>query len=355
MIVRSRAPLRLSMAGGGTDVSPYSDLYGGSVLNATIDMYAYCVIEPWDEERIVFHAADRNETYASPLSDTLPLSGTLDLHQGVYNRIVKEFNHGLPIGLKMTTYSDVPAGSGLGSSSTIVVAMIKALVELLNLPMGEYEVARLAYEIERADLALKGGKQDQYAATFGGFNFIEFYADDRVIVNPLRIKNWIINELESSIVLYYSGASRESARIIDEQSRRIAASETVALEATHVIKRFAMLQKEALLKGDMRSFADGLNASWQAKKHLAEGIINRDLEKVYDTAREAGAIAGKISGAGGGGYLMFLVDPIKRENVTRALEQFPGGVTRCHFTKRGAEGWKIFGRDVAQAECERQK
>lgn len=328
------------MAGGGTDVAPYSDLYGGAVLNATVDMYAYCVAEPC-EEQIIFHAADRNETYSSPLTDFLPIEGNLALHKGVYNRIVKDYNHGLPLGLKLTTYSDAPAGSGLGSSSTLVVAMIQAFVEWLKLPLGEYDVAHLAYEVERCDVGLKGGKQDQYAAAFGGFNFIEFYANDRVIVNPLRIKNWIINELESSLVLYFSGVSRESSKIIDEQSKRIAASHPSSLEATHEIKRFALLQKESLLKGDIAAFAHGLNVSWREKKQLAEGITNPDLESVYDIATEAGAYAGKISGAGGGGFLMFIVNPTKRENVVRALKQLPGDVMRCHFTKRGAEGWKV--------------
>ena len=352
MLVRSRAPLRLSMAGGGTDVAPYSDLYGGSVLNATIDMYAYCVVEPIHEPQLVFHAADRNETYSSSLTDSLSFDGTLDLHKGVYNRIIKDYNQAVPIALKITTYSDAPAGSGLGSSSTLVVAMIKAFVELLNLPLGEYDIARLAYEVERCDIGLKGGKQDQYAATFGGFNFIEFYANDRVIVNPLRIKQWIISELESSIVLYYSGVSRESARIIDEQARRIAGADTVALEATHEIRRFAFLQKESLLKGDMQSFSRGLNASWKAKQHLAQGIINPDLQKVYDAALEAGACAGKISGAGGGGFLMFMMDPIRRANVISALKPFSGEIVRCHFTKGGTEGWKIFANSVSQEQHE---
>jgi D-glycero-alpha-D-manno-heptose-7-phosphate kinase len=341
MVVRSRAPLRLSLAGGGTDVAPYSDLYGGAVLNATIDMYAYCVIENCADGQILFYAADRNQSFASPLTDTLAFDGNLDLHKGVYNRIIKQYNHGQPLAFKLTTYSDAPAGSGLGSSSTLVVAMIQAFVELLKLPLGEYDVAHLAYEIERLDVGLKGGKQDQYAAAFGGFNFIEFYAGDRVIVNPLRIKNWVINELESSMVLYYSGVSRESARIIDEQSQRIAENNPASLEATNEIKRFALLQKEAVLKGDLAAFALGLNASWQAKKYLAHGITNQELDNVYEMALAAGAYAGKISGAGGGGFLMFLVDPVKREDVTRALRTLSGDVVRCHFTKRGTEAWKV--------------
>lgn len=340
MTVRSRAPLRLSMAGGGTDVAPYSDLYGGAVLNATIDLYAYCVIEP-SEQEIRFQATDRNESYSSSLMASLPIDGKLDLHKGVYNRIVKDYNNGVPLGLKLTTYSDAPAGSGLGSSSTLVVAMIQAFVEWLKLPLGEYDIAHLAYEIERLDVGLKGGKQDQYAAAFGGFNFIEFYSNDRVIVNPLRIKNWIINELETSLVVYFSGVSRESARIIEEQSNRIAANDVSSLEATHEIKRFALLQKEALLKGDLEAFARGLNASGQAKKNLAAGITNQELENVYEVAIEAGAYAGKLSGAGGGGFLMFIVDPVKRENVIKALERLHGNVVRCHFTKRGSEGWRV--------------
>lgn len=339
MTVRSRAPLRLSMAGGGTDVAPYSDDYGGAVLNATIDMYAYCVIEP--DEQITFHTADRDELWSSSLAPCLPLNGYLDLHKGVYNRIIKDHNNGVPLGLKLTTYSDAPAGSGLGSSSTLVVAMIQAFVEWLKLPLGEYDVAHLAYEIERLDVGLKGGKQDQYAAAFGGFNFIEFYANDRVIVNPLRIKNWIINELESSLVMYFSGVSRDSARIIAEQSDRIIAQDAASLDATHEIKRLAIQQKEALLKGDLDAFARSLNASGQAKKSLASGITNRELEMVYEVAIEAGAYAGKISGAGGGGFLMFIVNPTKRENVVRALERLQGNVVRCHFTERGSESWRI--------------
>ena len=329
------------MAGGGTDVAPYSDLYGGAVLNATIDMYAYCVAEPTEDNRSFFTLQTEIKTYSSPLTDFLSIDGNLDLHKGVYNRIVKEFNHGVPLSFKLTTYSDVPAGSGLGSSSTLVVAMIQAFVEWLKLPLGEYDVAHLAYEIERCDVGLKGGKQDQYAAAFGGFNFIEFYANDRVIVNPLRVKNWIINELESSLVLYFSGVSRESAKIIDEQSKRIASGDPLSLEATHEIKRFASMQKESLLKGDIAAFASGINASWRAKKHLAQGITNEELEAAYGIATDAGAYAGKISGAGGGGFLMFIVDPTRRENVVQALKPLSGDVVRCHFTKRGAEGWRV--------------
>ena len=341
MIVRSKAPLRLGLAGGGTDVSPYSDQFGGYVLNATIDMYAYCTIEVTNTDKIEIRAADKDLSFESPAVDHLEINGALDLHKGVYNRIVKEFNGGDPLGFKMTTYSDALAGSGLGSSSTMVVAILSAFVEWLNLPLGEYDIASLAYEIERKDIGLSGGKQDQYAATFGGFNFMEFYENDRVIVNPLRIKSWILDELETSMVLYFTGVSRESAKIIDEQARNVVENKKKSIDAMHQLKADALVMKEALLKGEIQRFAKHLNKSWEAKKKMAHTITNQAIDEIYQAALDAGAISGKISGAGGGGFMMLFVDPTKKVNVINELGKFPGKVFKCHFTKHGSVGWTI--------------
>lgn len=342
MIIRSKAPLRLGLAGGGTDISPYCDEFGGMVLNATINMYAYCNIEELDGERVVFNAADRNKKAEYQAESNLPIDGQLDLHKGTYNRIIKEFNNGKPLSFCMTTYSDVPAGSGLGSSSTMVVAILKAFVEWLNLPLGEYDIAHLAYEIERNDIGLSGGKQDQYAATFGGFNFMEFYEKNRVIVNPLRIKNWIMDELESSIVLYFTGVSRESARIIDEQRKNVMTCHEQSIQAMHEIKGDAYAMKEAVLKGDIITFSKILGKSWEAKKRMAHLISNSHIDTVYTAALENGAYAGKVSGAGGGGFMMFVVDPVKKLCVIDALNEFNGGkVMSFHFVTDGTKGWKI--------------
>lgn len=340
-IVRSKAPLRLGLAGGGTDIDNYSSVYGGVVLNATINMYAHCTIELTEDDEIYFIAKDLDLVEKHVLSTKIPNSAKLPLHCGVYNHIVKYFNNNIPISLKITTYADAPAGSGLGTSSAIVVAILKAFVELLKLPLGEYDVAHLAYEIERVDLNLAGGKQDQYAATFGGFNFIEFYSNDRVIVNPLRIRQWMKDELEESLVLFFTGTSRESANIIKDQIASTIENKKRNLEGMHQLKEVAYKMKEALLKGDVNGIAIELKNGWEAKKKTSKVISNPLIENIYLTAIQNGAIAGKISGAGGGGFMMFIVDPLKKLDVINALNKFDGKVQSVEFVDRGTKGWYI--------------
>jgi D-glycero-alpha-D-manno-heptose-7-phosphate kinase len=337
-IYRARAPLRLGLAGGGTDVSPFSDEYGGYVLNASIDLYAQAIIEPRDDGAITFAAEDREEYVSLKAAACLPDTEPLRLHRGIYNRIVRDFGIKKDLSFKLTTFADAPAGSGLGTSSTMVVCIIQAFSEWLSLGLGEYEIAHLAYEIERLDLGLAGGKQDQYAAAFGGFNFIEFNAGDRVLVNPLRIKDWVLNELEASTVLFYTGQSRESARIIEEQivSSRVNSD---SLAAMFSLKQDAVAMKEAILLGDLKKYAEILKQSWLAKKRLAGSVSNPTLDNIYDAAIAAGAIAGKISGAGGGGFFMFFVPPQKRMAVIRELRNHKGDIVNFHFTPIGAQSW----------------
>lgn len=344
MFIRSKAPLRLGLAGGGSDVSPYSDIYGGLVLNATINLYTYCTIEEIDENYIVINSYDANCFERYPLSSELEIDGNASLIKGVYNRIVKDFQI-VPHGFKITTYNDAPVGSGLGTSSSMVVCILKAFIEWLSLPLGDYETSRLAYEIERKDLKLSGGKQDQYAAAFGGFNFMEFLKEDLVIVNPLKIKRWIVDELEASIVLYFTGASRSSAMIINEQKENTAKGNSDAIEAMHQIKQSAVDMKLALLKGDMRAFAEILGKGWENKKKMANAITNPMIQEAFDVAIPAGALSGKVSGAGGGGFIMFMVEPTKKKDVMNALVKLSGFVMPFQFTDGGAHGWKIYESD----------
>jgi D-glycero-alpha-D-manno-heptose-7-phosphate kinase len=342
MIIRSRAPLRLGLAGGGTDVSPYCDEHGGAVLNATIDLYAYTTIEPTKDGRVHFIAADIDGRFEADADAPMEIADPLILHRAVYRRIVADFNDGRPLPCRVTTFCDAPPGSGLGTSSTMVVSLLKAFVEWLNLPLGEYEIAHLAFEIERIDAGLGGGRQDQYAATFGGVNFMEFQAQERVIVNPLRIKNWIISELETSVVLFNSGTSRSSARIIKEQTNNLERRSGTTLDAMHELKADAFQMKEHLLKGDFDQIAVCMRKSWDAKKRLADNVSTTHIDAVVEAAMAAGARAGKISGAGGGGFVTFLVSPERRVEVIRTLSRHEGRVMTCHFTRHGTEGWKIF-------------
>lgn len=340
-VIRSKAPLRLGFGGGGTDLSPYCDIYGGSVMNATINMYVHCIIESLDDGTISFNATDRNESFTSKNKSKFDLNGDLCLHKAVYNRIVSDFNNGQSLSIKVVTYSDAPSGSGLGASSTLAVALIKGFTEYLNLPLGEYDIAHLAYEIERLDLKWAGGKQDQYAAAFGGFNFIEFYKNDRVIVNPLHLKHWIINELESCIVLYYTGTSRVSADIINEQNKNTSSGNHSPLESMHKIKSLASKTKEALITGAINSLANILEESWFNKKKTAKKISNERIDDIYNEAMSSGALAGKISGAGGGGFMFFLVDPNNRIKLINKLNSLGGRVYNFQFVSDGMKGWYI--------------
>jgi D-glycero-alpha-D-manno-heptose-7-phosphate kinase len=340
MIVRARAPLRLGLAGGGTDVAPYCDLHGGYVMNAAIDKYAHATIEAGDA-LVELHALDGGVQASCAPAALEVAPGPLQLLAGVYLRISRDFLGGERPPLRIRTWSDAPPGSGLGASSTLVVALVAAFAEYFALGLGEYEVAHLAYEVERQDLALAGGKQDQYAAAFGGFNFMEFHAGDRVIVNPLRIKDWVLAELEASLLLYFTGVSRESARIIDEQSRNAERGAAGALDAMHALKREAVQMKEALLRGDLRAFAATLQQGWEAKKRMASSISNPMIDALEVKARAHGATATKVSGAGGGGFMMFACDPVDRIRLARALQGEGGRLLDFHFNPAGAVAWRV--------------
>jgi len=340
MIYRSKAPLRIGLAGGGTDVSPYSDLYGGAILNATVSLYAHATIEPLGGDTIFLQGLDREEEQQCACGQDMPINGKLDLLKGVYNRIRKEY--GIPEGgFRLSTFVDAPAGSGLGTSSTLVVAIIGVFAEMLRLPLGEYDMAHLAYDIERKDLQMAGGRQDQYAATFGGVNFMEFYGEDKVIVNPLRVKQQYLFELENNLLLYYTSTSRESAKIIEKQSRNVIDKKEKSIEAMHQLKLQAQRMKEALLKGRLNEIGEILDFGFRQKQQMAEGISNPLIEEIYEHAKKAGATGGKISGAGGGGFMTFYCPGISKYRVMESLANFGGYCKPYQFTDHGLTSWTI--------------
>lgn len=339
-IYRSKAPLRIGLAGGGTDVSPYCDLFGGAILNATLSLYAYATIELLSEPKIIIEATDRNEIETFDFCNQLPINGHLDLLKGVYNAIQRDYGS-INNGFKLTTFVDAPAGSGLGTSSTLVVAIIGAFAEWLHLPLGEYDIAHYAYQIERTELGLAGGRQDQYAATFGGVNFMEFYANNKVIVNPLRIKEQYLFELENNLVLYYTATSRASAKIIEQQSNNVTSKKETSIEAMHQLKQQAQMMKESLLKGQLHEFGEILDFGFQQKRKMADGISIPLMEEIYETAKMSGASGGKISGAGGGGFMIFYCPANTKYKVIQNLQKYGGQHKSYQFVTHGLKSWTV--------------
>lgn len=339
MIIRSKAPLRIGLAGGGTDVSPYSDLYGGAILNATIDLYAYASLEPLNTGKIEFVIDGTEKSIILDAKKELELIPDFELFIGVYNRVVKQFDL-KPLSFRLTSYIEAPQGSGLGTSSTIVVSLLGAFVEWLNLPLGQYDIAHLAYEIERIDLKMTGGKQDQYAATFGGINFLEFSGKDKVIVNPLQIKPEILYELEYNLLLYFTATQRFSAGIINEQVKNVNENNSKSVDAMHNLKEQAHQMKDAVLRGELNKIGEILHFGWQNKKQMAKSISNTLIDSIYETALAHGASGGKISGAGGGGFMFFYCPQVTKIKVAKALEKHGGKVQPFKFTKEGLVMWK---------------
>jgi D-glycero-alpha-D-manno-heptose-7-phosphate kinase len=338
--VRARAPLRLGLGGGGTDLSPYCDLHGGVALNCTIDRYAYAFITPRSDQKLVLGAQDLETEEIHDLIPDIDVTAGLKLHRGVYNRIVKEFCGGEPLPITLSTTVDAPPGSGLGSSSALSVALVEAFRGYLDLPLGRYDVAHLAFEIERLELGLAGGKQDQYAAAFGGVNFIEFLSENRVIVNPLRLTESVLNEFETSLVICFTGVSRSSDSIISQQIAGIR-NDPNTLKALHQLKADAIAMKKALLAGDVSGMAEILMRSWVAKKETSKMIATTQINDLFAIALAHGALSGKVSGAGGGGFMMFLVTPDNRLRVIQALNASGGMASPVHLTSKGSETWTV--------------
>lgn len=340
--VRARAPLRLGLGGGGTDLAPYCDDHGGVVLNATIDRYAYAHLSRRNDGKVLLKADDLEKEEWLDCTLDLDIHQGLCLHRAVYRQMMMEHNGGRAAALTLTTTIDVPVGSGLGASSALTVAMIEAFVTALQLPLGPYEVAQLAFDIERRQLGLAGGKQDQYASAFGGFNFTEFLKGGvGVIVNPLRLRASYLNEFESSLVICFSGQSRESAGIIKEQVQGLHELDEATLNAMHQIKEHAHAMKAHILSGNIRGMADVLKESWLSKKRTASSVSNSNVERLLDVAMNAGAWAGKVSGAGGGGFIMLLTDPERRYALIRTLNDAGGSASSVKLTFDGVEAWAV--------------
>lgn len=331
MVIRGRAPLRISFGGGGTDVEPFCSAQGGAIIGSTINKYAYCSIIPRADDQIVVHSLDFDMTVKYNTKENYVYDGKLDLVTASLKAMeIKE-------GCEVYLQCDAPPGSGLGTSSTVMVALLTAMAKWKGIQMDPYAMADLAYGVERVDLKITGGFQDQYAATFGGFNFIEFHGRNDVVVNPLRVRRDIINELQYNLLLCYTGNIHVSAKIIEDQVSNYKKPD--AFDAMCEVKALSYAIKDELLKGNLHNFGKLLDYGWQSKKRMSSKITNPQIDALYDEAKKAGALGGKLLGAGGGGFLLMYCPYNMKHKVAASMEAAGGQILDWNFELRGAQSW----------------
>lgn len=338
MLIRARAPLRISFAGGGTDVWPYYEHKSGAVLSATINRYAFANITPRQDNVVAVRSLDYDLTVRFELDQPMAYDGQLDLAKGVINHFRNTGS--MTAGADVDLHNDAPPGSGLGSSSALTVALIQAIAEHLRVPMDRYSLAETAYTVERIEVGIKGGRQDQFACAFGGINFIEF-TKDATLVNPLRIKPELIAELEYSLLFAYIGGAHLSSQIIDRQMQNYQSGAAERVAAFDALRDLAYETKNALLLGKLGRFGELLDAAWQQKRRLTDEISNPRIDEIYEQARKAGALGGKLSGAGGGGFMFFFCEPRRRFHVQQRLTNMGAEITNFSFTNEGVISWTI--------------
>ncbi|MBN2186891.1 MAG: GHMP kinase [Dehalococcoidia bacterium] len=334
MIVRAKAPLRISFAGGGTDVDPYPQERGGCVLSCTIDRYSYCTITSGAHSAINVKSLDYDIITSFGVGGEFHSNGKLDLVRASLKVV------GVRQGMDVFLHSDVPPAAGLGASSSVTVALVGALTRWKELRLTDYDIAELAYRIEREEVGIRGGRQDQYAATFGGFNFIEFGGDETVVA-PLNIKQDTLNELQYRLMLCYTGKRRLSAGIIEDQVNRYLQKREEVVLALDKTKQLAIEIRNALLMGKIDEIGSLLHQGWLAKKKFSSRMTDPHIDELYETATKNGALGGKLLGAGGGGYFLFLCHFDKWHRVAQELERCGGKVTSFAFDFHGLQTWDV--------------
>tara|TARA_B100000686_G_scaffold95368_1_gene101927 strand:+ start:1853 stop:2866 length:1014 start_codon:yes stop_codon:yes gene_type:complete len=311
-MIRCKAPLRISFAGGGTDVSPFVEEHGGTVLNAAINLYSYCTLKPVEEDEIRIIDHDIGIEYVSKNGNPFKYDGVNDIAKAIINELLP-----LP-GFELRLHTDARRGTGLGSSSTHAVTVLEAIYTWAGTELTSYDLAEKAYKIERIDLDQKGGRQDQYSAVFGGINFIEFEKSG-TLVNPLNIKDEVLKELDYRMVFCSLNNTRSSPEIISDQVKRYVGRKSDTVDALFNTKQIAFDMKRALLTGDIDEMGVLINKSWQLKKDFSDHITNPTIDEVYDYALANGAIGGKVLGAGGGGHMIFIAESDSKWELESAL------------------------------------
>lgn len=336
MWIRAKAPLRLGFAGGGTDVPPFPQMEGGCVLSATINMYSFATLCPLPNDQIRLRSVDFGLALNFEPQEPLLYDGKLDLVKAAIRKFGNQERGGFDLFLR----SDAPPGSGLGSSSSLMVAVVGLMKEFRALSLTDYEVANLAYQLERHEVGIQGGMQDQYAAAFGGWNFIEFY-EDQVIVNPLRLSQDVINELEHNLLLCFTGGTHVSGRIIEDQVQRYRMGDPQNVASLRRQKQLAVEMKNLILRRRLRELGALMDEAWEWKKKISPHITNARIDEIYAAAKQAGALGGKLNGAGGGGFMMFYCDFEKKHEVAEVLKRMGCTIRDFAFDFHGLQTWRV--------------
>lgn len=332
--VHARAPCRLSLAGGGTDVSPYTEEHGGAVTNFAVDVYMEASLEPRADVSFEFHDVSGGKRHRYDAIETAREHGVHRLGAAIAARLWHD-----PGGFTLRYASPVPERSGLGGSSALAAAMAGCFNHVAGpRRVDAYELAELLYAVERVDLRNLGGRQDQYAAIFGGINFIEFRGDNFVRVNPLRPSRSVVESLQRRLILAWIGDRDASGGIIEQQVKNVA-QKGDALEAMHETKRMAVEMKHALLRGQLDELGAMLHEAWMRKKRFGAAISSPRIDALYESMRAAGMTGGKITGAGGGGHMIAYVPFKKRQDVIAAIEAAGGRHVRYRVDTAGLTTW----------------
>ena len=320
-MIITRSPSRITLGGGGTDLPSYFRQHGGFVISAAIDKYVYITLhDTFIGEGIIKYSETERVQHVEEIRH--PLIREALILTGVQ-----------PSGLEIASMSDIPAGTGLGSSGSFTTALLGALHTHKKSIVPKYELAEQACHIE-IDLAKEPvGKQDQYIAAFGGITCFEFLPDDRVQVNTLELSSEALANLEDNLLLFFTGYTRSASQILADQDRRTRSMDQEMIDNLHFVKELGYQSKSALEAGDLRKFAELMHVHWEHKKKRSEAMSNNSIDKHYELARANGALGGKLIGAGGGGFLMFYTEDKTR--LRRAMLAAGLREVRCRFDFQG--------------------
>jgi D-glycero-alpha-D-manno-heptose-7-phosphate kinase len=327
----ARSPVRISFAGGGTDLPGYYERYGGAVLSTSINKYIYTILQKRSDDRIQVISSDLRVTETWEDIDRLSGKGTsLEIPLSTLQQI------GFKTPVDMFLASEIPPGTGLGSSAAVCVCVLKALTTYRDGSLSKHQLADLSFQIARKTLGKPVGKQDEYASAFGGLNFISFHTDGSAKVEPLSLPTDLVAEFQSSLMLFFTGLSHHSWSILEEQERSVKAPSGRGVESLHEIRAFADEAREALAAGNLVGFGELLHRGWEAKKRISDKISNPAIDHMYEVARENGALGGKITGAGGGGFLLLFCPPESKKKVRDALLAMGNREMNFEFDNQGA-------------------